>query len=267
MYTVEQVHADFYSAEERLLNEAKELLKDPQLKKAQYAERVSKLGFTSAKPVKEATDMAQAYLAAEERIKSIEYWRVYYPNHKFITEAEVKKLCEKYSLLLGDAGNYIGDIPEKNLNEIEAFSLRKEDWTEKTLPYGFASFFIDWHRAGLDPNPRPRSESVLSKYFSRVNRSFNNANSNGIIPMLSEFGNYAYGVDPYQKKDKVKKEQAAFKICAPKQDFNTAGFVVQDGYILVYDPIVLQPVKDGYLIVTAWGLEAADEIAVNQNNN
>lgn len=61
MYTVEQVHADFYSAEERLLNEAKELLKDPQLKKAQYAERVSKLGFTSAKPVKEATDMAQAY--------------------------------------------------------------------------------------------------------------------------------------------------------------------------------------------------------------
>ena len=33
------------------------------------------------------------------------------------------------------------------------------------------------------------------------------------------------------------------------------------------DPVVLQPVKGGYLIITAWGDEASDEIVVNQKMN
>ncbi len=33
------------------------------------------------------------------------------------------------------------------------------------------------------------------------------------------------------------------------------------------DPIVLQPVKGGYLIVSSWGLEASDELVVNQKLN
>jgi len=33
------------------------------------------------------------------------------------------------------------------------------------------------------------------------------------------------------------------------------------------DPVVLQPVKGGYLIITAWGDEASDELVVNQKFN
>ena len=33
------------------------------------------------------------------------------------------------------------------------------------------------------------------------------------------------------------------------------------------DPVVLQPVCGGYLIVCAWGDEASDEIVVNQQMN
>lgn len=35
----------------------------------------------------------------------------------------------------------------------------------------------------------------------------------------------------------------------------------------VPDPVVLQPVKGGFLIVCAWGEEASDEIVVNEKMN
>ena len=48
---------------------------------------------------------------------------------------------------------------------------------------------------------------------------------------------------------------------------------IEDGYKLkqVYkdipDPVVLQPVKGGYLILTAWGDEASDPLVINENFN
>ena len=36
---------------------------------------------------------------------------------------------------------------------------------------------------------------------------------------------------------------------------------------IVPDPVVLQPVRYGFLIVTAWGDEASDEMVVNPRNN
>jgi len=279
-----EIHEAFYSAEERLLQEAKDLLSNPRLDKALYAERLNKLGFGVAKPVKEAIDMAEAHQRAGNTISSIEYWRIHYPNNKFITEAEVKKICEKYGLLLGDAANYTGDIPEKNLVEIEKFNLRKEDWTEKPLAYGFSSFFFDetgvnWFGNGsAGPyGSKVRRTEALSSYFERVNLGIGNSGSIGasigMLPLINGLypvpPSYQIGYDPYSKPTSPAKEteQAAFKICAPKQDFNTSGFVVMDGFRLVYDPVVLQPVKNGFLIVTAWGIEATDELVINHNQN
>lgn len=54
---------------------------------------------------------------------------------------------------------------------------------------------------------------------------------------------------------KAVKRRYGFCICAPKKD------------ISIPDAVVLQTVEDGYLIVTAWGDEAADEIVVNEKMN
>lgn len=43
--------------------------------------------------------------------------------------------------------------------------------------------------------------------------------------------------------------------------------VVRDGFKLEYDPIVLQPVDKGYLVISKWGIEGEDEIVVNQKMN
>ena len=159
---VAEIHDEFYSADERLLQEAKNLLANPKVNKAIYAERLNKIGFGASKPVKEALEIVEAHGKAGEIIKKIEYFRVWYPSNKFITEDEVKKICEKYGLLLGDAQNYIGDVPEKNLTEIEKFSLRKEDWTEKALSYGFRSFTLDMF-SGLFNDPMLGHVSIQSR--------------------------------------------------------------------------------------------------------
>jgi len=56
-------------------------------------------------------------------------------------------------------------------------------------------------------------------------------------------------------------------IMAPAHKVNIKG-KTKDGYILkIKDPIILQPVDKGYLIVSSWGFEAGDELVVNSTNN
>lgn len=56
-------------------------------------------------------------------------------------------------------------------------------------------------------------------------------------------------------------------IVAPEHKLKTEG-KIKDGHILkIKNPIVLQPVEKGYLIVSSWGLEAGDELVVNSINN
>jgi hypothetical protein len=60
------------------------------------------------------------------------------------------------------------------------------------------------------------------------------------------------------------------KICASVKDFNTENMQITDGYKLelnLPDPIVLQPVNGGYLIVSKWGLEAEDNSLANEKMN
>jgi len=122
---------------------------------------------------------------------------------------------------------------------------------------------------------------------------FNKPRKSGRSAANRLFTDYLSGVDPiYFENDRAmatamslqalegrgiakeasdNKEQPKFRICAPKSDFNTMGYEVREGYKLVYDPIVLQPVEyngiKGNLIITAWGDEASDEIVVNQTMN
>jgi len=51
-----------------------------------------------------------------------------------------------------------------------------------------------------------------------------------------------------------------------------SGLELKEGYKLerkieIPDPVVLQPVKGGYLILTAWGDEASDPLVMNEINN
>lgn len=160
--------------------------------------------------------------------ETVAYYRQKYPFRKFLLQLSVEAICKKYGLLLGYVQHFTGVIPQKNINEILGFKVNDED--------------------------KPESDNSIWFKSSRWDEKFDKL-------FLCE------GKWCEEKEEKISQEKITLKICAPETMFNTNNMTVVDGYKLVSDPIVLQPVKGGYLIVTAWGDEASDENVVNENMN
>jgi hypothetical protein len=241
--TIEKIHRKFDTASEKALAEAREVLKTSAAKDEKKIERFKKIGFTSGKPIKDAREAETKIAAARNMIDAIDYYAQHYPGYKFITESEIQKICKKYGLLYGDSSQYTGDIPEKNLQEIEAFTLREEDYTE--------DFSSVWGGSFL----RESMRQMMFGYRWRMDGDRVSVELDNEAPLQTD----------------SPKSKPAFKICAPKTDFNTIGYEVKDGYKLIYDPIVIQPVSrkgiNGGLIISKWGLEGEDESLVNEKMN
>ncbi len=260
---VEKIHRKFDTASEKLLTEAKAIVAAPVVLETEKIERLNKIGFNAAKPIGDAEKGFKKKEAAKEMIEAIEYYQVYYPSYKFIHEEQIQKICKKYKLLYGDGSNYLGDIPEKNLAEIEAFKLREEDYHEEEL----------WGGGWLNSMILRYSNPIPSPFFyyspDSVLRSDTEKQETfkGIIPTIME----QQAKEEISVTETPKKQKPPFKICAPQKDFNMQGYEVKEGYKIVYDPIVIQPVKYksilGGLIVSKWGLEGKDESLVNEIQN
>lgn len=286
MVTVQEIHNAFFSAEEKLLKEAVEIINTPKEAKNIKAAILKKLGFGNSKPVKDASQLQAKQDQAKKIQDRIGYFRQHYPNNKFINEEEVKRICEKYGLLLGGAFNYTGDIPEKNLKEIENFKLREVDCVTTSNPVGIRVWELPQESLGLDRDGMFRnfgmmipgaqeSEREMMRQNDRIREAQRERQrqidydrqmraameyyvSGGALRSSTQMPNSASRPPVAQKPN--------FKICAPKADFNILGYI-EVGHVLVYDPVVLQPVYEGYLIVSAWGEEASDPSVVNEVMN
>lgn len=216
---VDEIHNEFFSAGENILQEATCLLQELEQKDLAKGKRLAALGFGNTREAVVAIETENKLATTKEIADLVMYYRVNYPNNKFITEQQVKQICEKYSLICGETSMYKGFVPENKLKIIENFKVNDSD-------IGIAKAWYD-------------SDPYLSCTFD-VNK-----------------------LPKHYKKEKE------LKICAPLKDMNipkgkeVKGYKVQN----IPDPVVLQPIRGGYLIVCAWGDEASDEIVVNQNAN
>lgn len=237
---VAEIHAAFDNSTHELLTAANKVLADE--KDISKGDRLQKLGFSCSVSAKEAVSDIQNKKFNKGLADHIAYYQTWYPNYKFITEWAIATICKKYSLVFGNAFWYKGDVPEKNIAEIENFKLRDED--------SFTYKLID------DEYTNERGEVIKHKGYYKPD-----------VYSRSSFVNLT-GKDCTNLKD-----IEPFKICAPIKDFDEHYIKnycrVEDGYKLVAlpDPIVLQPVQGGYLIITKWGLEASDENVVNEKMN
>lgn len=232
---IAEIHNEFDSASERLLLEAKNIV----TKDSSKGDRLARLGFAKAMPVQESEDARKAQREAKDLAELVSYYGQWYPHNKFITEAAVDKICEKYGLVFADARFYKGDVPEKNLIEMERFVVRKEDKVQ------------DWTSLF--------TESLQSLTNSLLRRR-------GFGDLQNQWGEITTPAFPSEEKATPKSE---FKICAPEKDFDTSS-LTKKGHKLelnIPDPIVLQQVKGGYLIVAKWGLEASDDLVKNEKSN
>jgi hypothetical protein len=240
---VKEIHESFFTEVDRLLAEAKITpYIDPDLKQGENIyKRLVSLGFHNTKTCNEVENKAKTLDDINEKISinesivnAITYFSKKYPKYKFITEESVKKICKKYGLVYGIVRKYTGEIPIKNLEEIEAFKVDDID--------------ISYH---IEAQSTTSFNTSVTPNVSKKKAELAQGNSHSWIKI----------------------HKASLEIAAPVKDFNLNStelkdFKLQDIPRHVPDPVVLQPVIYNdvkyYLIVTAWGLEAEDELVINQ---
>ena len=244
---VEEIHNEFYTAGETILQEATCLLKELEQKDLAKGKRLAALGFGKTREAVAAIETENKLATTKEIAELVVYYQANYPNNKFITEAQVKQICEKYGLILGDTSMYKGFVPENKLSLIEGFKVKDKD---RELLFDFGGTYYTLQEL------KETSVFGVSKYIS-------NQRDYDYLISVGKPAKSIYGY-PRSKYDDDK-----LKICAPLKDMEipqgkeVKGYKIQD----IPDPVVLQPVKGGCLIVCAWGDEASDEIVVNQKMN
>lgn len=178
----------------------------------------------------ESSEILSKTQMSKEQIELVKYYQQNYPFNKFINEKQVKEICHKYNLVCGDVNRFMGFVPEKNMEEIVNFKLKSND--------------------------------VLKIICSKKTFGSN------IGEIFKDKGERYYD---FPNIYKLTEENSPLQICAPIKDMDISGLELKEGYKLekkfIPDPVVLQPVKGGYLILTAWGDEASDPLVVNNNKN
>ncbi len=248
--TIQAIHDEFDAAGQRLLEEAKEIVSGKAVD--EKGNRLMKLGFVNSKAAQKNREIESLnQIAAEnnkrkkEAAKWVQYYSQWYPHHKFITKEIVTEICNKYSLYCGEVSYYKADVPLKNVSEMERFKLRQEDMNCDT---------------GMELYYRYKTQRM---YMNSIRQMHG-------MPYPSIRGHYPednLSVEQIQKMEDTKHySKEDFKICAPEKDFDMRG-MTKRGRFLVPDPIVLQPVQGGFLIITKWGLEASDDLVANEVMN
>lgn len=258
-----KIHNEFNIASDKLLEEANLILKDASSKDAEKVSRLMKLGFTSSSQVKEVTPLLEKAKLSEEQIKLVSYYKQHYPFNKFITEEQVKEICLKYGLICGEISRFKGFVPEKNLKQIESFKLKNNEVIGKIVVFHEASGKIEILNESKWLTEKDDKEFVLNKYLQEHEYIYINTpsrtqylGSSGYVKLVNR---ELYKENNFRKQYNI---QLNLQICAPLKDMDTTDLIIEQGYKLtkkhIPDPVVLQPVKGGYLIITMWADETFD---------
>lgn len=246
--SVEQmIHDDVYSAQELLLAEAQRVLDEPfgySIERMETLEKLSELGFKNSQECAEYEAMKKSRAESKRLKETIEKYRHSYPLNKFIDEGTVERVCKKYDLVLTVASRYVAEIPDKNKQEIINFKAVRQDFSERR------------YEQERDRGQRCMSFAMHSAWMEVHMRNM----------LEEELAHRGITMEQYSQ-ERVPPE--GLLIMAPMHKLNTEG-LIRDGHRLrpdMKDPIVLFPVKEGFIIVSSWGLEAADEAIVNPVTN
>jgi len=241
---IKAIHKDFDEASEKALNDAKEILAQGESEEKEEILGLADVGFTSLREVQEVKQQEQKVEMSKDIAEKINYYIAKYPNHKYISKQSVVSICKKYGLILGESSNYIGTIPKENRKDILAFKIEDADKLYKRYDmWGDLrdSNYETWlaGKENATSSAKDRGKIIDWKETRESNRGVSE------LARMHNFETYNF--------------PASLEIVAPLKDFKISpDEYVKDNQIMrvIKDPVVLQPLKDGYLIVTKWGLEA-----------
>lgn len=277
---IAEIHHEFDTAEDRLLKQAESIIASTEVpdysKIENKAERLVSLGFVKSEEVvaakhysKQRAEKSKLIVTTQKQAKLIQYYKQQYPFQKFLTEAELDRICEKYNLIYAPVQNYKGIVPEKNLLDIEnAKELLVEDTVKNRSTWRYKGSFT-------------KEATTVEKLICRdgidvtnVKRDGWHSEINGGDVRRHFFNNRNIFVyDTYECETETENLSGLF-IAAPKSHFDLKGLKGKGKYgfkmtsiVEIKDPIVFRYVKGGIQVITKWGLEASDESLINEINN
>jgi len=256
---IEQIHHEFETAGDTLLSESIAILGQCTKVDKEKGKLLTSVGFINTREAKIVSEAEQKEKDATTMAELVRKYQFAYPNNKFITESMVAQICKKYGLVCGSVELYKGFVPKDKLEMIKKFSLKKED-----VPL----FYVreaDGSIVAPKFNPLKNGTRTFDKEGCAYEHLCSYSNKKGVYHIRTFYGDDR----GHSERARITFDEVGLKICAPLKDMETKGMELK-GYHLVKhipDPVVLQPVAGGYLIVTAWGDEASDENVVNPINN
>lgn len=272
---IEQVHHEFEIASELLYAEAVEILTNNKINNTDKIDRLKSLGFCAVKEVVEVVDKQEKNKLSQQTINLIQEYKRLYPLNKFITLEQVKTICGKYGLAYGEISRFQGFVPEKNLIDIEKFAKKYE--FKSAIMSGHSdmrdSIIMSMDKIQITKPGEENLRGYKSSGYGFVNLIFDDKSTLVLQQGTKDWdGIHFYGTNSNNRiseLDFIYASLTSLQIAAPQKDFNMQGMTVKKFQIVkeVPDPVVLQPIKGGFLIVTAWGDEASDLIIMNELNN
>jgi len=221
--TLAQVHAEFeqpYTEEQlKLMEDVENILKEDTKDLMIDMQQLESLGFTQSKTFID-------YKRKRELSKLVKLRDYYLENYgyDFVTEKKITEICKFYGLVRADVEYFIGEIPPENIKEITQFT--------KVKPEDRRYAYTAWGREG-------RKETTY-KQFLRQREKIKKENSPFFTPSIGH--------------------NTKIEIVGTEDQFNTRGLTLNDESqkfeVLPEDPIVLYPVRQGFLVLSKWGVEA-----------
>lgn len=298
---VAEIHESFTRAELELVYEAEMILKEATEENKEKADRLTKLGFGSAKPVERLSDKKMQ--EAEQLLHLRKRYSRIAPQYKFLTEDKLVEICSKYKIVVGASERYTEDIPEKNQKDILNFNILDDSFLEISDDKYRNAVWIPKHGSGMHPKNMGTEHlynalkhicmTTLSSYSLNFDPNIFRAMITELV-LRGEKGKVeglSYYVDQTRLSAKQKNEllkpmkTTYFYVAADIDSFDTKGTELESVFLneaendeelaesikstlyREYDPIVLAKVQGGYLVVTAWGDEAEDPDVIQPNRN
>lgn len=265
---IEQIHNEFDIAGETLLKDAISIINETKIANEEKINRLKKMGFHNVGEVKTGDVLINKKRMSESIANLIQYYQQAYPLNKFIAEEQVKTICEKYNLVCGDLSRYKGFVPDEKLKQIESFKIKDTDIEKYKMVVTdrngkFLNYIGD---IDLTNSAKRFFDNNRKTQWDYLYVTAGDGRHNYTDRMITEECESRYIGQNFVRADLV---DSSMQICAPLKDMDTKGLEL-NGYKLmkhIPDPIVLQPVRGGYLIVAKWGPEASDPIVSNSIEN
>lgn len=279
---IAEIHNAFDTAQERLLQDAQSILdsvKPDEITEEELAARLRAVGFSGTPTVRRVEQAEKSNKQKESiRVKTkgeaelIQYYKSTYPFLKFLTESELDRICDKYNLIHAPVGNFIGEVPEKNLRDIEtAQALKSVDTTKDKMWCN-----LTFHSSSMATFSTSFADAALAKKWGVPNVILGENFSSDYQANQFIHEKYPLSKDRQWVVEQVenhKESKGGLFICAPSKDFNMEGLTKKEKHFFsimtttVKDPIVFRYVRGGVQVITKWGLEASDAALINPVDN